>query len=117
VVSKLLLCEKHPAGGPKRVYLTFAQALEVIRKLDHLTCGVPKLVYLVGWQFDGHDSKYPAWNEVNRYLKRPVEITAEQGGVARVRSPFTGEVVRLALRRGQTLRLPNDPPSFAEAIS
>jgi hypothetical protein len=73
---KIFLCEKAPEGGAKKVYLTFEQALAVIRKLDNITCGIPKIVYLVGWQFDGHDSKYPAWTEVNHRLKRPQDETA-----------------------------------------
>jgi len=58
------------------VFLTFEQALEVIRKLDNLTLGIPKVVYLVGWQHDGHDSKYPDWSVVNPRLKRPQDATA-----------------------------------------
>ena len=41
-----------------------------------ITCGVPKVVYLVGWQFNGHDSKYPDWSGVNNYLKRKQDKTA-----------------------------------------
>ena len=52
------------------VLCTFAEALEVIRKTDNLTRGIPKIVYLVGWQKGGHDHGYPAWSEVNPRLKR-----------------------------------------------
>jgi hypothetical protein len=76
LVMKLFLCEKDPDGGAKKVYLTFEQALEVIEKLDNITCGIPKIVYLVGWQYDGHDSKYPSWAEVNARLKRAQDETA-----------------------------------------
>jgi hypothetical protein len=31
---------------------------------------MPKIVYLVGWQYNGHDSKYPAWFGGNEKLKR-----------------------------------------------
>jgi hypothetical protein len=48
----------------------------VISRLDRITCGAPKIVYLVGWQFNGHDSKYPAWSEVNHRLKRAQDSTA-----------------------------------------
>jgi hypothetical protein len=44
--------------------------------MDHLTLGLPKIVYLVGWQFSGHDSKYPSWGVVNESLKRPQDATA-----------------------------------------
>ncbi len=58
------------------VMCTFEEALEVIRKTDNLTRGIPKIVYLVGWQKGGHDHEYPAWNEVNPRLKRKQDATA-----------------------------------------
>ena len=48
----------------------------MIERLDRITCGAPKIVYLVGWQYNGHDSKYPAWAEVNQRLKRAQDPTA-----------------------------------------
>jgi hypothetical protein len=33
-------------------------------------------LYLVGWQYNGRDSKYPAWAEVNPCLKRAQDATA-----------------------------------------
>lgn len=63
-------------NGENKVYLTFEDALEVIKKIDHLTLGIPKIIYLVGWQYNGHDSKYPAWFEVNEALKRQEDKTA-----------------------------------------
>ena len=75
LVMKVFLAEKQP-GGNCKVHLTFEQALDVIRRLDALTCGIPKIVYLVGWQYDGHDSKYPSWAEVNPRLKRAEDATA-----------------------------------------
>jgi len=38
--------------------------------------GIPQVVYLTGWQYNGHDSKYPAWEEVNVALKRAQDETA-----------------------------------------
>ena len=58
------------------VFCTFEEALEVIRKTDTLTRGIPKIIYLVGWQKGGHDHGYPAWSEVNPRLKRPHDATA-----------------------------------------
>ena len=58
------------------VLCTFEEALEVIRKTDNLTRGIPKIIYLVGWQKGGHDHGYPAWNAVNPRLKRPQDTTA-----------------------------------------
>lgn len=51
-------------GGCK-VHKTFEQALELIKTVDALTLGAPKIIYLVGWQYQGHDDKYPAFFEVN----------------------------------------------------
>ena len=55
---------------------TFEEALNVIRRTDNLTRGIPKIVYLVGWQEGGHDHLYPAWSEVNPGLKRRQDATA-----------------------------------------
>jgi hypothetical protein len=60
------------------VFRTFGQALQTIRKVDNLTRGIPKIFYLVGWQYDGHDTGYPAWDVVNPRLKRPQDRTALQ---------------------------------------
>lgn len=37
---------------------------------------MPKIVYLVGWQYLGHDSKYPSWDCVNENLKRTCDNNA-----------------------------------------
>ncbi len=58
------------------VLCTFEQALELIRKTDILTRGIPKILYLVGWQKGGHDHGYPSWDDVNPRLKRDLDSTA-----------------------------------------
>lgn len=60
---------------PRDVLCTFEEALDVIRKTDNLTRGIPKIIYLVGWQKGGHDHGYPAWSEVNPRLKRNQDTT------------------------------------------
>jgi hypothetical protein len=75
LTMKMILAVKDGHGGTK-VLLSLDKALEVIKKIDSLTVGVPKIIYLVGWQYDGHDSKYPAFFEVNAALKRPQNATA-----------------------------------------
>ncbi|MDD6799699.1 MAG: endo-alpha-N-acetylgalactosaminidase family protein [Firmicutes bacterium] len=52
------------------VFFDFEETAELIRRIDEVTCGIPKIVYLVGWQRGGHDHLYPAFNEVNPRLKR-----------------------------------------------
>ena len=64
------------ATGAGDVVLTFEQGLEVVKKVDNLTRGIPKIFYLVGWQYDGHDTGYPAWDVVNPKLKRAQDATA-----------------------------------------
>lgn len=64
------------AGGGTTILLDLDHALSTVQKIDELTLGIPKIVYLVGWQYDGHDSKYPAFFEVNPGLKRPQDATA-----------------------------------------
>lgn len=73
---KLFLAQRTDGGKKTDVKINFEQALDIIKKLDKLTLGMNKVVYLVGWQFNGHDSKYPAWSEVNAALKRDVDKTA-----------------------------------------
>jgi hypothetical protein len=70
LVTKFFLCERDGEGKVGKVHLTFEESLDVIRKLDNITLGIPKIVYLVGWQYNGHDSKYPSWDKVNKALKR-----------------------------------------------
>ncbi|MCF3107360.1 endo-alpha-N-acetylgalactosaminidase family protein [Niabella sp. CC-SYL272] len=77
LVMKLMLSQalfdgryKRKDNGKSEVFLDFAETLEVIKRMDRLTLGMPKIIYLTGWQYNGHDSKYPAWFEVNPRLKR-----------------------------------------------
>lgn len=71
---KIALPEKGGAGS--QVRMTFEQALDAIQKIDCITQGVTKIYYLVGWQYLGHDDKYPDFFEVNKALKRPGDKTA-----------------------------------------
>ena len=76
LVYKVMNCIKDADGKMKEVYLTFEQTLDAIRKIYNLTCGIPQVLYLTGWQYEGHDSKYPAWGEANRHLKRAQDENA-----------------------------------------
>ncbi|MCY3018923.1 MAG: hypothetical protein NTW87_07840 [Planctomycetota bacterium] len=73
VACKVLLGKK-----PGVVHCDLDQTLGIIRALERLTLGLKQIVYLVGWQYDGHDSKYPAFFEVNERLKRPGDADARQ---------------------------------------
>lgn len=63
-------------GKIAEVCMRFEDSLEAIRRVSNLTCNVPQMVLLTGWQYEGHDSKYPAWGEVCRHLKREGDATA-----------------------------------------
>ena len=67
---------KKKDNGISTLYLNCEQSLDIIRRIDNLTLGMPKIVYLVGWQYNGHDSKYPAWFEGNESVKRPADPSA-----------------------------------------
>ncbi len=58
---------------------TFEDVLNLVRVIHDVTGGLEQVPYLVGWQFDGHDSKYPSWAEVNPRLKRPQDPDGRTG--------------------------------------
>jgi hypothetical protein len=65
-------------GAPAQLLNSTEQVLERIRRVSHLTRGIPHVTYLIGWQHDGHDSKYPDWSTVNPRLKRPGDASARE---------------------------------------
>lgn len=73
---KMYLADPDFPNNRSNVYISFEQALEIIKAVDHLTQGTPKIVYLVGWQGLGHDDCYPEMDVVNEALKRPQDKTA-----------------------------------------
>jgi hypothetical protein len=54
-----------PAGGYAPPVTTFAQTMDIIRTVSRVTGNAKQYVVLVGWQFAGHDTGYPALNQVN----------------------------------------------------
>ncbi len=76
LVYKLYLANALETLDGSEVHMTLEEALEAIRSIDRMTSGMPKIAYLVGWQYYGHDSKYPAWGEANEALKRKEDATA-----------------------------------------
>lgn len=58
-INKYFLCKNNQAD------FTLDQVRERMVQLYHLTNGAPHIVYLVGWQYEGHDSEYPAMDVVN----------------------------------------------------
>jgi len=65
---------------PGAVSTTFEQCREIIRLVDLVSNGMPQIVYLVGWQYEGHDTGYPALDRVNEALggrERSVRLAEE----------------------------------------
>jgi hypothetical protein len=58
-------------SDPDRPLTTFAESLALIRQIHAATAGCPQIVYLVGWQHEGHDARYPDWSVVNHRLAAP----------------------------------------------
>lgn len=69
--------------GSSRVLCTFDQALEMVQAIDRMTPGYTKVIYLVGWQYNGHDDRYPEFFAVNEHLKSP-EDTSARGSLLRL---------------------------------
>lgn len=83
LVGKLFLSQAHfdqqfklRDNGKQTVYMDCGQALEAIKAMDAITMGLNKVIYLVGWQYNGHDSKYPAFFECNEAIKAPGDANA-----------------------------------------
>ncbi len=64
-------------GDPGRgVTTSLAQAEEVIERVHRYTKGLPQIVHLVGWQYDGHDAGYPNIDKFNESLGTVEQLKA-----------------------------------------
>jgi len=61
-VYKAFMCDNN------NVRFSIDQMRERMVQLHNLTNGSPHIIYLVGWQYDGHDSEYPAMDRVNEAI-------------------------------------------------
>ncbi len=75
MMMKLKMADPDRKGG-SIIHCDCEKALEIIKQTDNITLGVKKIIYLVGWQYNGHDDKYPAFFEVNEGIKRKCDDTA-----------------------------------------
>lgn len=75
MLMKLLLSHPNKSGGSE-VLINYENALDIIKRVDSITQGMDKIIYLVGWQYLGHDDKYPDFFEANEYLKRSSDKSA-----------------------------------------
>lgn len=78
LVGKLFLSQalfdgryKQKDNGRSELFMTVEEAARTIAAMDAISLGMPKIIYLVGWQYNGHDSKYPALFEGNKTVMRP----------------------------------------------
>lgn len=76
LVMKFMMARPNLQTGGSNVLLNYEEAMKNIIAIDNISRGIPKIVYLVGWQFNGHDDKYPAFNVFNEALKRSGDATA-----------------------------------------
>lgn len=75
MMMKLKMADPDRKGG-SIIYCNAEKALEIIKGVDKITLGIKKIIYLVGWQYLGHDDKYPSFFEVNEGIKRDNDKTA-----------------------------------------
>ncbi len=61
--SKMWLDRREQTG-----IVTFEQVLDRVKEWVNLTDDAPHVVYMVGWQYTGHDTGYPAIEKVNERL-------------------------------------------------
>ncbi len=52
--------------------------LNLIKTIDTVMVGTQKICFLKGWQYNGEDTGYPAFFEVNNCLKRACDNTARE---------------------------------------
>ncbi|MEK8130547.1 endo-alpha-N-acetylgalactosaminidase family protein [Paenibacillus filicis] len=69
-----IFCAERKRG----VLTSFREVLDIVRQIHHISGGVPQIVYLVGWQFDGHDTGYPALNRLNTKLAENPDRAREE---------------------------------------
>lgn len=61
-------------GNSGRVDTTYAEALELIARISRMISGARQIVYLVGYQGEGHDSDYPTLHRLNPGPGTPKEL-------------------------------------------
>lgn len=75
-------------------FTTFEQALDVVKLVHQLAPWQKQVAYLVGWQYNGHDTGYPATDRVNERLgglagiRKAIKAAAAMGCVLSVHDNF-----------------------------
>ena len=53
-----------------------SQSRVIIDYFKNITDNIPQIIYLVGWQYDGHDTGYPAFDKLNWRMGTSEELYA-----------------------------------------
>ena len=62
-------------GPPDNNPITsFEECLPIIKSIAEITGGLPQLVFLVGWQYEGHDTGYPSLDRANPDVGGPEKL-------------------------------------------
>lgn len=78
MMMKFMMATPSTDGNSSIVRMTYAEALENIRKIDNITQGIDKIIYLVGVTNNGFDNGYPTLSVLNEALKRPEDANARE---------------------------------------
>lgn len=76
MMMKMPMAFPNPDKTGSVVINNFDDVFDMIKKVDAVTKGIKKVYYLVGWQYLGHDDKYPDFFEFNESLRRDCDKTA-----------------------------------------
>ena len=68
---KIFLNERANKDNP---CTTLKEAKEIITFFKNITDGIPQIIYLVGWQYDGHDTGYHAMDKLNARMGTKEEL-------------------------------------------
>lgn len=71
IIGKILL-----DNGEGKERMTFQELESMIKRYGALMNNQPSVFYLVGWQYNGHDTGYPAIDEVNKNLGSREDLLA-----------------------------------------
>ena len=115
MMMKLPMAYPEPKDTSKsHVIMNFEQALDYIKEIDNMTPGITKIYYLVGWQYNGHDDKYPDFFEVNSALGRKQDASARDSLIwLHEEAKKYSSVVSLHINFNDAYR---DAPSFGEFV-
>ena len=86
-----------------QVFTTFPQMVEIVRAIHNVADGIPQLIYLAGWQYQGHDDRYPSVDQVSPPGRRQAPSAASH---RRVRAPLRHD---RQLSHQHRRRLPRQP--------